>query len=706
MPKLDDDEFETIAEQMIRDAIDYTQSTVAPHVEKAWRYYHREVDAKAGDGSSVVVSEVSDVIDATLPPMIEPFISGGEIGRFEPMRALEGMPAAHMDEQAQQETDFANYVFFQLNDGFRTIHDAAMDGLMGFGDISVYWDERFEYDVDEFSGWTELQVRLEHEKDGQRIISSKPMVDEDGNPVVEMGQPLYEGKREIERNHSQIRVECMAQEDLLIDGDIQSADDARVIGRYSRTTVSDVMALELPGVEIDDVTAMARSYNAGDTEQSLVEQARTQRRLGHGNQQETAEHLPNHFVNYADVLVKIDKDGDGITESYRVHALCLEETVKVLHVEDAEDGCQEVIWSPYRTTHAPIGEGQAHKVMDLQDQQTAVWRRMFDNLSDSTNPDIEISGDHDGMLTSIARTLRFGRIFPTSQPGQVNYIQKPFVASQALTVSQSLDERRIQRTGISPASQGLDPNALKGQTTDAASAIVDAAKARPEFFARMFAETCIKPVMQRIAELARKHIDRPVHFQLRGRVVEVDPSKWATKTEYKPTVGLGFGTRQERMAMLAFVLDQQKQIMATAGPDNPWATPETLRTTLVDIAELMGAYNGERYFPKPDPQAMQAYQQRLAQQAQQPGEDDKDRMAAAQKAQIDSQTKVRIEGMKQQGKLVELRTKEIQRDQDREDQQRHEIEKIAASSAARHTEMEHEAELERQLGGSDVRGRV
>lgn len=704
---MDDSETRTLAEKMIERAIDYSIGPLARHRDKGWRYYNGRVDQgveldKQGNPkrSAIVVREVQDTVDTVLPEAIKPFISGQEIGEFQISPGLQGPEAAQMDQQAQQETEFANMVFFEMNDGFGNVHDAMQEGLIGgYTVASVYWrDEIQEPQVDDFSGWTWEQVQSEHMKPGQRCIKVKPMEEPDSTGMI-----LYEGKRERERDESYICVEIGASEELLIDGDVQDVEEARVIGTYCRRTVSDIMAMDIPGVELDDVLKHARSYKADDSQLKRTEIERTEGRIAAGTQTSVSA-LANHWVQIAQCQLLIDRDGDGICERYDAIGLGETKTVDVVYIEPTEEMPKEIIWSPHRRAHSPIGDGLSHKLIDLQEFHTGVMRRAMDSLSATTQCDIEIADDFSGDNVAVARTQAFGRVFATRNPGSIRAVDRPFVGDACMAMSQWADQRRILRTNVSPASQGLDPDALKGQTEETGAAIIGAQKSRPEYYARCFGEDFIKPIFERICELGRRHVQRPVYLKIRGDYQPVDISRWASQLEYRTKVGLGYGTQSERALMLNAVLMKQEQILGQLGLANPWATPETYQETLVEWAETIGAANGERYFPKPSPQALQAYQQQMAAKSAQPTDEDKKAQADMAKAQMDNQAKLQQTAMQERGKLVQLRSREISRDQDREDQQRHAIEMEGVKLAADLTKMDREGEWERELKGDDVQG--
>lgn len=121
---------------------------------KAMRYYLGDMseDMPAVDGrSSTVSTDVADTIEGILPHMMDIFAGSDEVVRFEPV--------GPEDEQAaQQETDYVNHVFMQLNPGWMTLYSFFKDALLqknGF--VKVWWDESEQEERETYYDLTEEQ---------------------------------------------------------------------------------------------------------------------------------------------------------------------------------------------------------------------------------------------------------------------------------------------------------------------------------------------------------------------------------------------------------------------------------------------------------------------------------------------------------------------------------------------------------------------
>src|SRR5690349_20958711 len=93
--------------------------------------YGNEVEGR----SSVVTTEVKDAVEGILPPLMAIFTAGDEIVRFEPQNPED-------EEAAQQATDYINYIFSRLNNGFLALYCMFKDALLQKnGYVKVYWEK-------------------------------------------------------------------------------------------------------------------------------------------------------------------------------------------------------------------------------------------------------------------------------------------------------------------------------------------------------------------------------------------------------------------------------------------------------------------------------------------------------------------------------------------------------------------------------------
>jgi len=199
------------------------------------------------------------------------------------------------------------------------------------------------------------------------------------------------------------------------------------------------------------------------------------------------------------------------------------------------------------------------------------------------------------------------------QMGAVQPLAVPFIAGTTLPALQYLDDQIEQKTGVSRASLGLDPDALQNTTATAVVTTVNAAAGQVEVIARNFAEGGMKQLFKLMLHEVIKNENDETHMRLNGQFIPVDPRIWNNDMDIMINVGLGTGKEDMKMASLNQALQMQIQIYQGYGPNNGLVTLTQIRNTMADILALGGVRNSDRYFMPMTPE----YEQMLMQQAQQ-----------------------------------------------------------------------------------------
>jgi hypothetical protein len=221
----------------------------------------------------------------------------------------------------------------------------------------------------------------------------------------------------------------------------------------------------------------------------------------------------------------------------------------------------------------------------------------------------------DDLLTSTA-----GGVIRAKSQGAVQQLVVQNVAQAAFPMLQYLDTVQSKRTGVSDASQGLDPAILQNVTAAAVASMQQAGAGKIELMARIFAETGVKSLFQGILHLLCKYQDKARMVRMRGEFVEFDPRTWANQYDVSINVGLGAGNRQEQMAMLSMVLAKQEQLIAQYGPANPYVSPAQYRSTLGRMVEIAGFKDSSEFYKPITPEQDQALSNPPPQEQQTPPE--------------------------------------------------------------------------------------
>ena len=618
-----DDEKRTV-QALYRRARDHADNELGPKLRAAWRAYDGKVnqepafaqgkDASGREiyhGSSAVVREVFDKIRAMLPELARIFLSSDEMVAFDPTGPED-------EEAAKQATDYANYVVMRQNNGEELLLDAFLDWAIKFAAAKVYWSVEEKQEENGFADLNEqalfmLQQAAQDPNSEVESVEAEPEVEmlemqqaqPDGSVMVVPQQAVtYHGKVRRNIRKGRIAIELIPQDEAIIDPDAQKESEATFIGSDCYRRVSDVVAL---GIDYDTVLSHATgSVRPGDSD------ATAQARRGRASGRIAASDVPDDSLKYVRVceaLVRLDRDNDGIAERYR--ALMLGDAQELVQLDPGDD-CYYVLASPIRRPHEPIGDGVAETLIDIQEQLTAALRGWNNSMNRANNPR-EVVSDTD---TSAYLDMQspFGGTIRSSNPAGIGFHVVPFVGDKQMPLIQYLETRSSGRTGISMAGQGLDPDVLKGQTVDAAKAVVTAPQVQLEFLAREFAAGFVRPMNLAILRLSKAYQDKATTVRLRNKWVEVDPSQWSADMDCSVRVGLGGGTKQEKLAGLAAIMTKQEMLMQIG---SPLVSMDEYRNALGQFCELMGYKATQRFFKEPTEESMQAAAQQAEQQKQQ-----------------------------------------------------------------------------------------
>jgi hypothetical protein len=234
-------------------------------------------------------------------------------------------------------------------------------------------------------------------------------------------------------------------------------------------------------------------------------------------------------------------------------------------------------------------------------------------------------------------------------PAALVDIATPFVAGQVLTAMQYLDMAIEGKTGVSKASQGLDPDALQNTSATAARLQAQQGSAQIETMARNLAEGGMKRLFKLMLHLLVENSCEETMMRLNGEYVPIDPRSWNTGMDVSTNVGLGTGAEEARSMALNQALQMQMQIWSTYGTSNGLVTMTGIRNTLGDMLAIAGVKNVDRYFnPMTAETEAQLIQQQEAQAAEEQEGALSDAEALVQSEQYNADKQMEMQQLKLQ----------------------------------------------------------
>lgn len=382
--------------------------------------------------------------------------------------------------------------------------------------------------------------------------------------------------------------DAIPPERLLISKDARNSQDAALIGHWSMTTRSELLAL---GYDLNKVM----EADEAEEVQSLED---FQRMVGGENADDDLGEQTEEIEIY-EIFARIDYNGDGIAELRRIVFMNKCEPENILVNEECARARIFVVRCESRP-HSWRGRALARDVMDIQRAKTALLRAAMDNLSAVNDPTtfVDTSGIDD--VDDLLQRKRGAIILANGKDDirkAVTFIQVPMTANHCFEAMKYYDQMLIDRTGVSGAAAGMLPEVLQGQTATATNLIEQGGTARTELICRNFAEGALRPMFEAVFfDICDMH---GVTFQLE---------------DVNVNVGLGSGTKERDMAALLQIMGIQKDFLTLMGEDNPFVTPENISNTLDKVVEVSGLRTPETYFTRPTPEALQQRAQAKASQ--------------------------------------------------------------------------------------------
>ena len=659
---MSEDELKALVAISSRQALGYSSSKLSSMRQKAEYYYlglpvgdlsPPEVDGR----SSVVSTDVRDTIEAMLPQLMVTFCGGDKVAEF-----VETKP--ENEEAARLATEYVNYLFFKKNKGHSVAYTWMKDALLQKnGIVKIWWDTRHEEKKEEYRGLNE--VELSQLMDDAEVEVTEQIAYPDGDAIKEHNAKLEQMTAQYQQAESQFQATMQAAQQ----GDQQARQSVQDMHAQLQSMGAQLEQLQATPVPlVYDITAK-RKLSGGklcienvppeeflisrSAKQNLqeakfcghrVERTRSELKsmgyknvdniaTGDENQSSNIERIQRLSYNdenaYAsdqfnesdesqqkvwvtEAYMRVDFDGDGISELRKI-------TIAGNELLDNEvvDFIPFVSITPIPLPHTFFGLSIADLAMETQKTKTSILRAQLDDLYLSVNGRyfaVEGQVNLDDLLTS-----RPGGIVRMKQPGMAgNLNQGRGDSAQAHNMMQYMQQDLENRTGWSRMSFGNSAIGLN-QTATSANIVSNKADMRIDLIARNFSDGFVE-LFQHIIKLASQYQNKKEMVKLSGAWVPVDPREWQHQFDVTINVGIGMGSKDQKINHMMALMAQQEKVFPLSIAD-----PKNIYKSSVELARLLGYKNGEDFFsdpanqppkqPTPDQEQVKVQSQMQLQQA-------------------------------------------------------------------------------------------
>ena len=606
-----------------------TKSSLADQRANALTYYERQPFGNEVEGESQVVSsDVFDTVEGMLPHLLRTFTASDDVVEFEPNGRED-------EEQAKQQTEVANYVFYRQNNGFLISYEWFKDALIqNNGIVKYWWDTRQTIAKEEYRGLSDDQFEklmkgeggaevelLEHElvadetaqeqreEEVKQTIAAMmqeaaqkqippEIAEQKRMEIIAASEaapipPLHDVKVRITKQVEKVCIETVPPEEFGIATTQKCVSIQNATFCYHRTskTISELREMGVP----EDVLERAGSAASDDQQlNTTVEVMARERFIDQVVVTPPAPEESQKTILVTDCFYRVDLDGDGIAE--------LRHIIKVGQAIWTADECDHINFAcitPIIMPHTWVGMSAAELVMADQFTKSVIIRQMLNNLYLTNNPRKTVLSSASGNLQANLDDLmnsRIGGIIREYQPNAVRNEETPFVAAAAFPMLEYIDRQKETRTSVTPYSQGTAADSLN-KTARGIHLIQQAGQQRIDLIARIFAETGVKDLMRGITYMLAKYSTKAMTVRLRGKWVEVDPRDWKTQFDMRINVGLGTGNKDMQLQHLnAIEMAQIELIKAGRGY---LVTDENIWTLYRKKAEALGFKDPDMFVTDP-----------------------------------------------------------------------------------------------------------
>ena len=596
---MNDYELKAIISSEIQSSLGYLGGELTEARAKSLDYYFSEPFGNEQEGRSQVIStDVADTIESILPQIMRTFTASP--------KAVQCVANNAGDEPiAKQATDYLNHVFYKDNDGFTNLYTFFKDALLQKnGIIKVFWDDSMDVERSSYYGLTDDEFALlladpevkvlehtEYERDNEEALkeAQKFLNDRMIPDQVPMAEKMHDVVVNRVKKKGKVCIENVPPEEFLIARNAKSIPDAHFTAHRKFITRSELVEM---GFDPETIANLPADVNNKYSEEKV-----SRKRYAEDEETAPTTDKANEEILIYECYMKLDEDEDGIAELRKV-TVAGDSSYEILD-NVPYDRCPFVSVTPILVPHRFYGRSVSELVEDVQLVKSTIMRQLLDNMYLTNNNRVAVMDGQvniDDLLTN-----RPGGIVRTKQPPQsvITPMASQPLNQAAMPLLEYLDTVREQRTGITRYSQGMDADSLN-KTASGLNQILTQAQMRVELICRVFAETGVKQLFNKVLEVVTKYETKEKIIRVNEQYVTMMPMEWANKCNVEIQVGLGTGSKDQELAILNVILERQIQaINLQKSAAGPMVNLRNVHNTLTKLVEAAGLRNVETYFTDP-----------------------------------------------------------------------------------------------------------
>lgn len=597
MPKMSDNELLALVGQAEREAVIYNGEFMSENEKFLDYYLANPFGDERPDQSQVISTDVSDVIESDMPSLVRTFLGSKNVMSFESTTSRD------IDiREAEEKTAYINWIIRNQTDSFKVQHDWIKDALIQkMGVVRYDYEELDEVEEEEYSGLSEEELLIlvndlsqERQREDSEIEIIEQNLDDEGHYL----------KFRVSKKSCEFTIKNIPTENFLISRNAKTKEDAELIG--DRCLVSRSTLIQMGYDE-----ALVRNIPSNEEqERSTLKQIRFKDQGGRDDSADV-QHWASQEVELFNLYIKIDYDGDGITERRHI----LKAGNEILENEPFKIA-PYAMFSAVSMPHKAIGRGRAELSIQSQRVNSVLTRQILDNIYRVNNGRVVVNDDETN-IDDLLTVRPNGIVRTTGDPRMaVAQLETPYIGDKALQVVQYMDSKRAQSTGTYLANQGLDSDKLYNETATRFLGTQEAGAAKVELIARNLAETGYRDLYEGLAWMVSHYQNSTLEISVLGKELTVDPRRWRTNHKLVANVGLAAGDDETMINNMASLLTIDQQLRAN---QSTLTDEKKTYNKLAKITEAMGIARTSDYFNDPEvpEQTLQAQNEQLLALAEQ-----------------------------------------------------------------------------------------
>lgn len=586
---LNDADFAAEFKSLLEEAYSHIDNRIRPKREANWRRFHGEVKAKPlNGGTDIKVHTIQDSVLTVMPEVLDIFLSADQIVEF-----LPGTPDVTEGEMCHSANLSVKAQFWD-GDSWMACHDAIFEAIVsGYGFWKVYRKQTLHTKVDE--EYLTIDEAMVQSKTGAKV---QPIWDVNASEDTQQQDENF-GKFSIttEKTVDELMIEAIPASAMVW---TYSKDfyDASLVAQVTQTRMGELIRMGFTPEELKDVSLSTYQESKINNE----ENARENNNASTTDKKKfSARSWAATKVTYGEAFAKIDKDGDGIPEMYRVWFAG--SGLHVIRYEAAEE--HHFIQVPaYRIPHSTYSSGMGDTLEEWQEAETRILRAQID-LSELLAGPMMLNAIGSGVDENKLANWKSFKVIACRSPEAVKWLLPPDVGQSLLGTAQEIKMRREDRAGIARVGSSLRPEDMADVTATVANAAVDSAHKKIAYLARVMAELSVKVMMRRILKVMVEM--GTINLYVDGQVIPINTTNYNPNWKIRAKVGLGTGTRLERTATMQQLYQALLPIIEKLGNDNPITDLNKMHNLLYDFGCMQPGVNIGRYL-KSSPEAKAAFE--------------------------------------------------------------------------------------------------